>query len=253
MTLGAQCGKEVAQVFVDRGDAGRRLGQRLHHLRGGDLVVLGLPRGGVRVAAEVAVALGAPLDVIVVRKLGVPSQPELAMGAVGEGGVRVLVPETVWRAGVSEDELASVERRERAELKRRAQRFRGERTRISLVGRTAVVVDDGIATGATARAACQVARAQDAARVVLAVPVAPSNWARGLHDVADELIALVTPRLLRAIGGWYVDFSQSTDEEVIACLRGIGGGSVPSRGPPQAKGISTAAPRTGPPHVPMRR
>jgi putative phosphoribosyl transferase len=154
-----------------------------------------------------------------VRKLGVPSQPELAMGAIGEGDVRVLVPETVLRAGVTEDALAEVERRERAELERRAQRFRGDRTRVSLVGRTVVVVDDGIATGSTARAACQVARAQGATRVVLAVPVAPFDWSRNLHDVADEQIALVTPRLLRAIGGWYTDFSQSTDEEVIACLR----------------------------------
>lgn len=217
-----QRGKEVAQVFVDRGDAGRRLGRRLQHLRGEDVVVLGLPRGGVPVAAEVALALGAPLDVIVVRKLGVPSEPELAMGAVGEGGVRVLVPEIVSRAGVTDDELAGVERQERAELDRRAQRFRGERTRISLVGRSAVVVDDGIATGSTARAACQVARAQGAARVVLAVPVAPFDWALRLHDDADELIALAAPRLLRAIGGWYTDFSQSSDEEVVACLRSAG-------------------------------
>ncbi len=205
-------------MFVDRGAAGRRLGQRLQHLRGEDVAILGLPRGGVPVAAEVALALGAPLDVIVVRKLGVPSQPELAMGAIGEGGVRVLVPETVRRAGVTDDALAGVERRERTELERRAQRFRGDRARLSLVGRTAVVVDDGIATGSTARAACHVARAQGATRVVLAVPVAPFDWARDLSDAADELIALVTPRLLRAIGGWYADFSQTTDEEVVACL-----------------------------------
>lgn len=211
-------------MFADREDAGRRLGQRLQHLRDEDVVVLGLPRGGVPVAAEVAVALGAPLDVVVVRKLGVPLQPELAMGAIGEGGVRVLVPETVRRAGVTDEALAGVERRERAELQRRAQRFRGDRTRLSLVGRTAVVVDDGIATGSTARAACQVARAQGATRVVLAVPVAPFNWTRELHDAADELIALITPRLFRAIGEWYIDFSQSTDEDVVACLRSVPGG-----------------------------
>ena len=206
-------------MFVDRADAGRRLAQRLHHLHGEDVVVLGLPRGGVRVAAEVAGILGAPLDVIVVRKLGVPSQPELAMGAIGEAGVRVLLPEVVRCAGVTPDALAAVERRERAELQRRAQRFRGDRPRIPLAGRTVVVVDDGIATGSTARAACLVARAQGAARVVLAVPLAPFDWSRGVHDVADELIALITPRELRAIGGWYTDFSQSTDEEVVACLR----------------------------------
>jgi putative phosphoribosyl transferase len=211
-------------MFVDRGDAGRQLGQRLQHLRGEDVVVLGLPRGGVPVAAAVAVALGAPLDVVMVRKLGVPWQPELAMGAIGEGGVRVLVPETIRRAGVTDEELAGVERRERAELQRRAQRFRGDRPRLSLAGRTAVVVDDGIATGSTARAACQVARAQGATRVVLAVPVAPLHWSRDLHDAADELIALVTPRLFRAIGQWYTDFSQSTDEDVVACLRSVPGG-----------------------------
>jgi putative phosphoribosyl transferase len=211
-------------VFVDRADAGRQLAQRLQHLRGPatdqEVVVLGLPRGGVRVAAEVAAALGAPLDVIMVRKLGVPSQPELAMGAIGEGGVRILLPETIARAKVSEADLATVERRERAELRRRAERFRGDRAPIPLAGRIAVVVDDGIATGSTARAACQVVQAQGAARVVLAVPVAPFDWARRLGDVADELIALATPRELRAIGMWYSDFSQSSDEEVVACLRG---------------------------------
>jgi putative phosphoribosyl transferase len=211
-------------VFANRADAGRQLGQRLQHLRGEDVVVLGLPRGGVRVAAEVAGALGAPLDVLIVRKLGVPSLPELAMGALGEGGVRILLPEVIRRAGVTPEEVAAVERQERAELQRRAQRFRGDRTRIPLAGRTAVVIDDGIATGSTARAGCQVARAHGAARVVLAVPVAPFDWARLLPDAADELIALTTPRELRAIGGWYADFSQSTDEEVVACLRSAVGG-----------------------------
>ncbi|HET9253754.1 MAG TPA: phosphoribosyltransferase family protein [Pseudonocardiaceae bacterium] len=207
-------------MFVDRADAGRQLGQRLLHLQGPGVIVLGLPRGGVRVAAEVAAILSAPLDVILVRKLGVPSQPELAMGAIGEQGVRVLLPATLSRAGVIPDELAAVERRERAELRRRARRFRGERARVPLAGRVAVIVDDGIATGSTARAACQVARAQGAARIVLAVPVAPQGWVRGLRDVADELIALATPRQFYAIGCWYSDFSQSTDGEVVTCLRG---------------------------------
>jgi putative phosphoribosyl transferase len=206
-------------VFVDRADAGRQLGQRLQHLRGTDVVVLGLPRGGVRVAAEVAAALDAPLDVIVVRKLGVPTQPELAMGAIGEGDVRIVMPETVRRAKVTPEAFDAVESRERAELARRAERFRGDRPRIPLSGRTVIVVDDGIATGSTARAACQVARAQGAARVVLAVPVAPANWTESLSDVADEMIALTTPRQLQAIGMWYSDFSQSSDDEVIACLR----------------------------------
>lgn len=188
-------------------------------LRGADVVVLGLPRGGVRVAAEVAGALGAPLDVIMVRKLGVPSQPELAMGAIGERGVRFLVPEMIRQAGVTAPELAAVDRRERAELQRRAQRFRGDRTRIPLAGRIAVVVDDGVATGCTARVACQVVRTQGAARVVLAVPVAPFDWVPRLRDAADELVALVTPKMFHAISECYTDFAQSTDAEVIACLR----------------------------------
>lgn len=206
-------------VFVDRVDAGRQLGARLQHLRGQDVVVLGLPRGGVPVAAEVARALDAPLDVIVVRKLGVPFQPELGMGAIGEGGVRVLNEELMHFAGVTPDELAAVEDRERAELERRTRRYRGDRARVPLAGRTVVVVDDGIATGSTARAACQVARAQGAARVVLAVPVAPSDWTLGLHDAADELICLSTPELFFGIGQFYADFAQTSDSEVIACLQ----------------------------------
>ena len=174
-------------VFADRADAGRRLAARLQDLRDKRVVVLGLPRGGVPVAFEVARALGAPLDVIVVRKLGVPFQPELAMGAIGEDGVRVINREVVRAAAVSAGELAAVEARERAELERRARRFRGGRPRQPLDGRVAVVVDDGIATGSTARAACQVARVQGAARVVLAVPVAPPGWQARIGTVADEL------------------------------------------------------------------
>ena len=134
-------------VFADRSDAGRRLAARLRHLRGQHVVVLGLPRGGVPVAFEVARALGAPLDVIVVRKLGVPFQPELAMGAIGEDGVRVLNQEVIQRSGISAGELAAVEARERAELARRAHRYRRGRARLPLAGCTAVVVDDGVATG----------------------------------------------------------------------------------------------------------
>ncbi|MBC6463588.1 phosphoribosyltransferase, partial [Actinomadura sp. HBU206391] len=206
-------------VFVDRIDAGRRLGARLRHLRGEDVVVVGLPRGGVPVAFEVAQALDAPLDVIVVRKLGVPFQPELGMGAIGEDGVRILDEEIVRLACVSAVELAAVERRERTELERRAERFRGDRDRVPLSGRTVIVVDDGIATGSTARAACQVARAHGAARVVLAVPVAPPDWTSRLEHDADELISLQTPTPFFAIGQWYADFSQTSDEEVVACLR----------------------------------
>src|SRR5215472_8504087 len=162
--------------FSDRADAGQRLARRLEYLRGGDSVVLGLPRGGVPVAFEVARALGAPLDVIVVRKVGVPFQPELAMGAVGEGGVRVCDPEVVRAGAIQPVQYATAEARERHDVDARAARYRAHRAREPLAGHVAVVVDDGIATGSTARAACQIARAHGAARVVLAVPVAPAGW-----------------------------------------------------------------------------
>ncbi len=203
--------------FMDRRDAGRRLAERLMFLRGDDAVVLGLPRGGVPVAFEVAQALGAPLDVIVVRKLGVPSQPELAMGAIGEGGVRVVNDEVFRLAGVSPSEMAEVEQREQAELDRRARCYRGSRPRVPLDGRTALVVDDGIATGSTARAACQVARAQGAALVVLAVPVAPSSTVRDLGRDA-HVVCVETPRHLSAIGQFYRDFTQTSDDEVARLL-----------------------------------
>ncbi|HEY7430603.1 MAG TPA: phosphoribosyltransferase family protein [Streptosporangiaceae bacterium] len=205
--------------FRDRSDAGQRLGARLRHLSGEDLVVLGLPRGGVAVAAEVARILGAPLDVILVRKLGVPAQPELGMGAIGEGGARVINPDIVTFARVSDEALALVEERERAELLRRARRYRGGRPRLSLTGRTAVVVDDGVATGSTARAACEVAKAQGAKRVVLAVPVSPAAAAGQLAGDADEFISLTAPGQFQAIGEWYDDFSQTSDEEVVSLLR----------------------------------
>jgi len=212
--------------FIDRSDAGRRLAQRLAYVRGEDVVVLGLPRGGVPVALPVAEALRAPLDVIVVRKLGVPFQPELAMGAIGEDGVRVVNEAVVTVAGVPLEELTMVERRERTELERRARRFRGDRPRISLKGRTVIIVDDGIATGSTARAACQVARAQGARRIVLAVPVAPPGWTKRIHGEADEFVALETPEPFFGVGQFYTDFSPTTDDEVSACLERAAAGLV---------------------------
>jgi putative phosphoribosyl transferase len=204
--------------FLDRNDAGRRLAAELEPLRAEHPVILGLPRGGVPVAYEVAAALDAPLDVIIVRKLGVPFQPELGMGAIGEGGVRILNEQVVHRAGVTADELGAVEGRERAELDGRAARFRGGRPRLALTGRTVVIVDDGIATGSTARAACRVARAQGARRVVLAVPVAPPHAIAELRQDADDVVCLELPWDFYAIGQFYADFSQTSDEEVIACL-----------------------------------
>ena len=206
-------------MFGDRADAGRQLAEELKERLGDeDVVVLGLPRGGVPVAFEVARELDAPLDVIVVRKLGVPYQPELGMGAIGEDGVRVLNDQVLAMARVGEDEVAAVERSERAELERRARRFRGDRPRASLVGRSAVVVDDGIATGSTARAACQVARAHGASRVILAVPVAPRSSLASLAEVADELVCLAIPEPFFAVGQFYWDFSQTSDEEVVELL-----------------------------------
>jgi putative phosphoribosyl transferase len=205
-------------MFSDRVDAGERLATRLAHLRDEDPVVLGLPRGGVPVAFAVAEALDAPLDVIVVRKLGVPYQPELGMGAVGEDGIQVINHHVVRMADVSPEELAVVERRERAVVEERAHRFRGSRPRIPLTGRTAIIVDDGIATGSTMRAACQVAHAHGAKRVVVAVPVAPSTAPTMFRDDADEMICLETPHPFYAVGQWYGDFTPTTDAEVSVLL-----------------------------------
>lgn len=205
-------------LLMDRLDAGRQLAARLAHLRGEEAVVLGLPRGGVPVAAEVAKALGAPLDVCLVRKLGVPYQPELGMGAIGEDGVRVINDDVVRSAHATPDDISRVEARERQELERRARRYRGDREPAALEGRTAVVVDDGLATGSTARAACRIVRARGAARIVLAVPVAPADWTARLGGEADELVCLHTPMPFYAISQFYADFAQVDDGEVVACL-----------------------------------
>ncbi|WIY00526.1 phosphoribosyltransferase [Amycolatopsis mongoliensis] len=205
--------------FADRADAGRRLARRLDDFPAGNAVVVGLPRGGVPVAFVVARALHAPLDVIVVRKLGLPWQPELALGALGEDDVRVVDEDLVRRTGVTAAELEAVTRAESAELRRRVARFRAGRERVPLAGRTVVVVDDGVATGATARAACRVARAQGAARVVLAVPVCAPSALHALAAVADEVVCLWAPAGFRAVGQWYRDFRQTSDEEVTDLLR----------------------------------
>lgn len=205
-------------IFDDRHAAGTALAAQLRRLRGTNPIVLALPRGGVPVGAAVAEALDATLDVIIVRKLGVPYQPELGMGAIGEDGVRVLNDEILRIVRVSEAELSAVEARERAELDRRVARYRGDRPMLPLVDRTVIIVDDGIATGGTMRAALAVARAHGAAHIVLAVPVASGDTLRELAPLADEVIALQTPDDMVAIGYWYRNFRQTSDAEVGALL-----------------------------------
>jgi putative phosphoribosyl transferase len=205
-------------LFVDRADAGRQLAQRLLHLRGTDAVVLALPRGGVPVAFEVARELQAPLDVIVVRKLGVPFQPECGFGAISEGGARIVDDRVVRLARLTRQEIASVEGRERDRLNRRLGQLRGDRPPVPLAGRIAVIVDDGIATGSTARAACLVARARGASRVIVAVPAGSAEAAASLRHDADEVICLHTPVPFAAVGDWYANFSQISDAEVTGLL-----------------------------------
>ena len=210
-------------IFQDRAEAGALLAaevvRRLADVPATDIVVLGLPRGGVPVAAAVAHALDAELDILVVRKLGVPYQPELAMGAIGEHGARVLNEQVLAATGVRPTELAEVERRERHELERRARAYRADRPPIDLTGKTAIVVDDGIATGSTVAAGCKIARQAGAHRVIVATPVAPPSSIARLSDVADEVIALRTPEDFFAIGEWYRDFSPTSDDEVRRLLQ----------------------------------
>jgi putative phosphoribosyl transferase len=214
-------------LFRDRVDAGRQLAERIAEQLIDDLaepdgpapVILGLPRGGVPVAAEVAARLHAPLDIILVRKLGVPAQPELGFGAIGEDGVRVLSAEIMRAAGVTEHEATHIEARARTELVKRAELFRSVASAVPLAGRTAVIVDDGLATGSTAMAAAQVARAHGASRVMLAVAVAPPDWTSRCAGVADEMVAVATPVGFSSVGQWYEDFSPTTEDEVMEILR----------------------------------
>jgi putative phosphoribosyl transferase len=235
-------------VFRDRAEAGRQLGEALAErlrtasaeaglpqarlpgspgLGGGEpstleAVVLGLPRGGVLVAAEVAEVLRAPLDVLVVRKLGHPHHPELGLGAIGEGGVRVVNAELMAELGVSDEALAEVARREAAELERRLERYRGGRPPATLDGRLVVVVDDGIATGFTAKAAVEVARRRGAPLVVLAAPVAAAGSLARLEQAADLVVCLRTPTWFPGVGAFYEDFHQVSDEEVAEALARVG-------------------------------
>jgi predicted phosphoribosyltransferase len=221
---GSESVHPVARVtlpFADRVAAGDALAVALRvrpELMTEDPVIAALPRGGVPVAAPVARALGAPLDVIVVRKLGVPRQPELAMGAIGEGGVRVLERDVVNAWSVSAADLAAVETRERDALERRLVRLRAGRPGVPLGGRAVIVVDDGFATGSTARAAVAVARAEGATSVVLAAPVAPPTTVAALSRDADAVVCVAMPAPFAAIGQWYVDFSPTSDDDVVGIL-----------------------------------
>lgn len=205
--------------FENRTEAGQQLAERLKDLAEADPIVLGLPRGGVPVAYEVAHRLHAPLDVVLVRKVGAPHNPEYGIGAVGEGGVRLLNDDAVARLGLSDDQLDSAVAREREEVKRRLESYRSGRPPVPVAGRTAIIVDDGLATGVSASAAVEVLRARKAARVVLAIPVGAPDSVDDLRQRADDVVCLHEPPSFMAVGTWYRDFSQTTDEDVIELLR----------------------------------
>ena len=216
---------ETILPLRDRVQAGRALGAALRMYRGRhDILVLALPRGGVPVACEVADLLGSQVDLMIVRKLGTPGQEELAMGAIASGGVRVMNRDVVEALQIPERAIAEVERRERREIERREHAYRGQRPRPAVAGQCVILVDDGVATGATVRAAIAALRQQKPARVVVAVPVAPPDTVDVLRGEADEVVCLATPEPFRAIGCWYVEFPQLTDDEVRTRLSQSWGG-----------------------------
>jgi putative phosphoribosyl transferase len=210
---------QLGSRYHDRHDAGRVLGQALgKYAREPDQIVLALPRGGVPVGYEVAAALGAPLDVFVVRKLGVPGQEELAMGAIASGGVRVLNWKTIRELDVPKDAVESVTQTEQRELQRREHAYRGDRPPLDVAGRRVILVDDGLATGATMIAAVQGIRKLAPARVVVGVPVADPATCEQLGEHVDDIVCATTPEPLVAVGFWYAEFDQTTDEEVRELL-----------------------------------
>lgn len=220
--------------FRDRSDAGQKLAAALTGYKDDQPVILALPRGGVPVAAEVAAALNAPLDLILVRKIGVPFQPELAMGAVVDGGAPMIVrnEDVIQLAGINESDFKSVCDSELAEIERRRQSYLGNRERVDVTGRTAIVIDDGIATGATTRAALRATRMRNPRKLVLAVPVAPTENLAVMRAEADEVVCLEDHEFFGAIGFYYRDFRQVSDEEVIEMLR---------RFPPKPEGVQLPA------------
>jgi putative phosphoribosyl transferase len=207
--------------FKNRSEAGQKLARALSNYKDQHPVILALPRGGVPVAAKVAAALNAPLDLILVRKIGVPFQPELAMGAVVDGGAPIIVrnEDVIQSAGIDETQFKAVCDGELAEIERRRQRYLGGRERVNVTGRTAIVIDDGIATGATMRAALRATRMRNPKKLVLAVPVAPSESSVAMGEEADEVICLEDHEFFGAIGFYYRDFRQISDEEVIETLK----------------------------------
>jgi putative phosphoribosyl transferase len=217
--------------FLDRADAGRRLAAQLTPYAGRpDVVVLGLPRGGMPVAQEISRALHATLDVFVVRKLGVPGQPELAMGAIASGGVRVLNEEVVHQLRIQPSAFESIVAREQAELERRERTYRGDRPALAVEGKTVIVVDDGLATGSTMRAALSALRRQEPERLVVAVPVGAAETCDELRKLADDVVCLHAPDQFYAVGVWYRDFSETSDQEVREILdQASGDGRKPMR------------------------
>jgi putative phosphoribosyl transferase len=234
--------KAVTRRFTDRHAAGRELAERLSSVAIEDPVVLGLARGGVPVAYEVAKALRAPLDVLVVRKIGAPGNPEYGIGAIAEGGVRVLNHEAVRHLLISVEELEAAIARARAEVDARVQRYRGGRPPLELKGRTVIVVDDGLATGGTARAALRAVRARDPRLLVLAVPVGAPETVESLREEANQVVCLLQPELMWAVGLWYEHFEPTGDAEIATLLAG-GGADPPPR--PTASSREVRIPASG--------
>lgn len=226
-------GQTMTMRFKDRTEAGRLLAQKLqNYANQPEVLVLALPRGGVPVAVEVARALGAPIDVFIVRKLGTPGQRELAMGAIATGGVRVLNEDVIRLMGIREEEIAPVAAEEQREMERRERTYRGARPAPAVKDRILILVDDGLATGSTMHAAVAALRQQQPAKIVVAIPVAPLSALQEFASDADEVVCVLAPdEPFDGVGRWYLDFSQTTDEEVRELLERAYGAEAPERRP----------------------